>query len=130
MEIKPTAKEENLRNSVPFVKQLSIDSHKVKQEFSSNGDGKPYGATTTTTTQKIFIWKQVSYFLHYVTRNIKTFPVINTKPILTYHCFVNRKSVSYTICVYFLHFFPVSFNDKNCNKALYLKFIFILCSRS
>lgn len=97
MEIKQSAKEENLRNSVPFVKQLSVDSHKAKPEFSINGDVKPYGPTT----QKIFIWKQVNFY--YITlRLTKTFPVINTNPILMYHCFVNRKSVSYTICEYFL----------------------------
>lgn len=58
MEIKHSAKDDNLRNSIPFVKQLSIDSHKVTPEFSINGDVKPYGATT----QKIFIWKQVSVY--------------------------------------------------------------------
>jgi hypothetical protein len=54
MEIK-SAKEENLRNSVPFVKQLSTDSSKVKTEYSINGDTQPYAPTT----QRIYLWTQV-----------------------------------------------------------------------
>lgn len=54
MEIK-SAKEENLRNSVPFVKQLSTDSAKVKPDYAINGDPQPYGATT----QPIYIWTQL-----------------------------------------------------------------------
>lgn len=54
MEIK-SAKEENLRNSVPFVKQLSTDSAKVKADYAINGDAQPYGATT----QPIHIWTQL-----------------------------------------------------------------------
>ena len=55
MEIK-SAKEENLRNSVPFVKQLSKDSIKVKTDYAINGDAQPYGPTT----QRLFLWTQVS----------------------------------------------------------------------
>lgn len=54
MEIK-SAKDENLRNSVPFVKQLSTESNKVKTDFNINGD-KPYAATT----QRLYLWTQVS----------------------------------------------------------------------
>ncbi|KAJ2947823.1 hypothetical protein O0L34_g9611 [Tuta absoluta] len=54
MEIK-SAKDENLRNHVPFVKQLSLDSNKVKPEFTINGDAKPYKPTTT----KIYLWTQL-----------------------------------------------------------------------
>ncbi|CAK1601950.1 unnamed protein product [Parnassius mnemosyne] len=43
MEIK-SAKDENLRNSVPFVKQLSTDSNKVKTDYTINGDRQPYNA--------------------------------------------------------------------------------------
>lgn len=86
MEIKQSAKEENLRNSVPFVKQLSTESQ-IKPERSINGDAKPYGATT----QKIFIWKQVSFIPLCITFSF----VINTNSILTHYCFVNRKTVSY-----------------------------------
>ncbi|CAH0724809.1 unnamed protein product, partial [Brenthis ino] len=53
MEIK-SAKEENLRNSVPFVKQLSTDS-KVKTDYAINGDTQPYAPTT----QKLFLWTQI-----------------------------------------------------------------------
>ncbi|KAL4702943.1 hypothetical protein ACJJTC_008721 [Scirpophaga incertulas] len=45
MEIK-SAKDENLRNSVPFVKQLSTDGNKAKTDYSINGDSKPYAPTT------------------------------------------------------------------------------------
>lgn len=60
MEIK-TAKEENLRNSVPYVKQLSTESNKAKTDTTINGDGKPYGPTT----QRLYLWTQVSlrYFI-------------------------------------------------------------------
>ncbi|XP_050666262.1 facilitated trehalose transporter Tret1-like [Leptidea sinapis] len=54
MEIK-SAKEENLRNSVPYVKQLSTDNAKVKPEYSINGDTKPYAPTT----QKLYLWTQI-----------------------------------------------------------------------
>lgn len=61
MEIK-SAKEENLRNSVPFVKQLSTDS-KVKTDYAINGDTQPYAPTT----QRLFLWTQVSNsFLHHI----------------------------------------------------------------
>ncbi|XP_068626589.1 facilitated trehalose transporter Tret1-like [Battus philenor] len=55
MEIK-SAKEENLRNSVPFVKQLSTDSNKVKTDYTINGDSQPYSAPTT---QRLFLWTQI-----------------------------------------------------------------------
>ncbi|XP_013176543.1 PREDICTED: facilitated trehalose transporter Tret1-like isoform X2 [Papilio xuthus] len=55
MEIK-SAKDENLRNSVPFVKQLSTDSNKVKTNYAINGDSQPYNAPTT---QSLFLWTQV-----------------------------------------------------------------------
>lgn len=45
MEIK-SAKDVNLRNSVPFVKQLSTDSNKVKTDYTINGDSPPYAPTT------------------------------------------------------------------------------------
>lgn len=54
MEIK-SAKDENLRNSIPFVKQLSTDSAKVKAEYAINGD-TPYASTT----QRIYLWTQVN----------------------------------------------------------------------
>ncbi|KAI8438415.1 hypothetical protein MSG28_010942 [Choristoneura fumiferana] len=54
MEIK-SAKDENLRNSVPFVKQLSTDSNKVKTDYTINGDSTPYAPTT----QRIFLWTQL-----------------------------------------------------------------------
>ncbi|CAG9796661.1 unnamed protein product [Diatraea saccharalis] len=50
-----SAKEENLRNSVPFVKQLSTDSNKVKTDYTINGDSQPYAPTT----QRIYLWTQV-----------------------------------------------------------------------
>ncbi|KPJ16703.1 Facilitated trehalose transporter Tret1 [Papilio machaon] len=55
MEIK-SAKDENLRNSVPFVKQLSTDSNKIKNKYAINGDSQPYNAPTT---QSLFLWTQV-----------------------------------------------------------------------
>ncbi|XP_063616758.1 facilitated trehalose transporter Tret1-like [Cydia splendana] len=56
MEIKSEGrKDENLRNSVPFVKQLSLDSNKAKPEFSINGDTAPYAPTT----QRIYLWTQL-----------------------------------------------------------------------
>ncbi|XP_037969102.1 facilitated trehalose transporter Tret1 isoform X2 [Plutella xylostella] len=59
MEIK-SAKEENLRNSVPFVKQLSTDSAKVKSEYSINGDASPYAPTTQKPIkQKIYLLTQL-----------------------------------------------------------------------
>lgn len=57
MEIK-SAKEENLRNSVPFVKQLSTDSNKVKTNYAINGDSQPYNVPTT---QSLFLWTQVGF---------------------------------------------------------------------
>ncbi|XP_028156027.1 facilitated trehalose transporter Tret1-like isoform X2 [Ostrinia furnacalis] len=54
MEIK-SAKDENLRNSVPFVKQLSTDSSKAKTDYTINGDAQPYSPTT----QKIYLWTQI-----------------------------------------------------------------------
>lgn len=54
MEIK-SAKDENLRNSVPFVKQLSTDSKKATTEHTINGDAKPYRQTT----QRLYLWTQV-----------------------------------------------------------------------
>lgn len=57
MEIK-SAKDENLRNSIPFVKQLSTDSNKVKTDYTINGDSPPYRPTT----QRLFLWTQVSLF--------------------------------------------------------------------
>ncbi|CAH0405429.1 unnamed protein product [Chilo suppressalis] len=50
-----SAKEENLRNSVPFVKQLSTDSNKVKTDYTINGDSQPYAPTT----QRIYLWTQI-----------------------------------------------------------------------
>lgn len=47
-------KDENLRNSVPFVRQLSTDSVKTKTEYD-NEDETPYKSTT----QKLFLWTQV-----------------------------------------------------------------------
>lgn len=47
-------KDENLRNSVPFVRQLSTDSVKTKTEYD-NEDGTPYKSTT----QKLFLWTQL-----------------------------------------------------------------------
>lgn len=58
MEIK-SAKEENLRNSVPYVNQLSTDSNKVKPEYSINGDTPPYAPTT----QRLFLWTQVLIYI-------------------------------------------------------------------
>lgn len=55
MEIKG-AKEENLRNTVPFVKQLSIDSNKAKSEYTINGE-PPYAPTT----QRLYLYTQVSF---------------------------------------------------------------------
>lgn len=54
MEIK-SAKEENLRNSIPFVKQLSSEGSKVLTDYAINGDIPPYAPTT----KKIFFWTQV-----------------------------------------------------------------------
>ncbi|KAM3967504.1 trehalose transporter BmTRET1 [Aphomia sociella] len=54
MEIK-SAKDENLRNSIPFVKQLSIDSNKVKTDHTINGDVKPH----KTAKKRIFLWTQI-----------------------------------------------------------------------
>lgn len=54
MEIK-SAKEENLRNSIPFVKQLSTESNKVKTDYTINGEAQPYASTT----QRLFLWTQV-----------------------------------------------------------------------
>lgn len=68
MEIK-SAKEENLRNSVPFVKQLSKDSEKVKTDYAINGDAQPYGPTT----QRLFLWTQVSVknvYTYYLSKNV------------------------------------------------------------
>lgn len=53
MEIK-SAKEENLRNSIPFVKQLSTESNKVKTDYAINGDAQPYSPTT----QRLYLWTQ------------------------------------------------------------------------
>lgn len=58
MEIK-SAKDVNLRNSVPFVKQLSTDSNKVKTDYTINGDSPPYAPTT----QGIFLWTQVRIYI-------------------------------------------------------------------
>lgn len=55
MEIK-SAKDENLRNSVPYVKQLSTESNKAKTDTTTNGDAQPYGPTT----QRLYLWTQVS----------------------------------------------------------------------
>ncbi|XP_046976880.1 facilitated trehalose transporter Tret1-like isoform X1 [Vanessa cardui] len=54
MEIK-SAKEENLRNSIPFVKQLSTESNRVKNDYTINGDAQPYGPTT----QRLYLWTQI-----------------------------------------------------------------------
>ncbi|XP_013191246.2 facilitated trehalose transporter Tret1 [Amyelois transitella] len=54
MEIK-SAKNENLKNSIPFVKQLSTDSNKVKSDYTINGDTPPYRPTT----QRLFLWTQI-----------------------------------------------------------------------
>lgn len=62
MEIK-SAKEENLRNSIPFVKQLSLDSNKVKTDYAINGDAPPYAPTT----QRLYLWTQVSYITTRIT---------------------------------------------------------------
>ncbi|CAG9581336.1 unnamed protein product [Danaus chrysippus] len=48
-------KEENLRNSQPYVKQLSLDSNKVKTDHTINGDLPPYGVTT----QRLYLWTQI-----------------------------------------------------------------------
>ncbi|XP_038208433.1 facilitated trehalose transporter Tret1-like [Zerene cesonia] len=53
MEIK-SAKEENLRNSVPYVKQLSTDGNKVS-DYTINGDGQQFGPAT----QRLYIWTQL-----------------------------------------------------------------------
>ncbi|XP_034837919.1 facilitated trehalose transporter Tret1-like isoform X1 [Maniola hyperantus] len=45
-----SAKEENIRNSVPFVKQLSTESNKVKADAT-----QPYGPTT----QRLYLWTQI-----------------------------------------------------------------------
>lgn len=55
MEIK-NEKEDNLKNSSPFVKQLSLDSNKVTQDFAINSDANPY----MPTTQRLYLWTQVS----------------------------------------------------------------------
>lgn len=54
MEIK-SAKEENLRNSIPFVKQLSSEGSKVLTDYTINRDIPPYAPTT----KKIFFWTQL-----------------------------------------------------------------------
>lgn len=59
MEIK-SAKDENLRNSIPYVNQLGSDSNKVKADYSINGD-----AQYAPTKQKIFIWTQVRCKVNY-----------------------------------------------------------------
>ncbi|XP_045448033.1 facilitated trehalose transporter Tret1-like isoform X2 [Melitaea cinxia] len=54
MEIK-SAKEENLRNSIPFVKQLSTETNKAKTDYTINGEAQPYASTT----QRLFLWTQI-----------------------------------------------------------------------
>ncbi|CAB3239917.1 unnamed protein product [Arctia plantaginis] len=54
MEIK-NDKEDNLKNSSPFIKQLSLDSNKVTQDFAINGDAPPY----MPTTQRLYLWTQL-----------------------------------------------------------------------
>ncbi|XP_077295891.1 facilitated trehalose transporter Tret1-like isoform X2 [Arctopsyche grandis] len=54
MESRNSKKEENLKNTVPFVKQISTDSVKIKDDYSINGDLPPYRPTT----QKINVWPQ------------------------------------------------------------------------
>lgn len=58
MEIK-SAKDENIRNHVPFVKQLSIDSNKMKTDYSINGSVPPYAPTT----QRNYLLMQVRYLI-------------------------------------------------------------------
>ncbi|XP_049877868.1 facilitated trehalose transporter Tret1-like [Pectinophora gossypiella] len=53
MEIK-SAKDENLRNSVPYVKQLSTDN--VKSNLSINGDARPF---KTPIPQRLYLWTQL-----------------------------------------------------------------------
>ncbi|XP_045497421.1 facilitated trehalose transporter Tret1-like isoform X2 [Colias croceus] len=53
MEIK-SAKEENLRNSVPYVKQLSTDGNKVT-DYAINGDGPQFAPAT----QRLYLWTQL-----------------------------------------------------------------------
>ncbi|XP_059044940.1 facilitated trehalose transporter Tret1-like [Achroia grisella] len=48
-------KDENLRNSIPYVKQLSINSNKVKNDHTINGDD-----VSRPTTKRLFLWTQVS----------------------------------------------------------------------
>ncbi|XP_035443533.2 facilitated trehalose transporter Tret1 [Spodoptera frugiperda] len=48
------AKEENLRNSIPYVKQLSTDNN-AKRDYSINGDTPPYAPTT----QRLYLWTQL-----------------------------------------------------------------------
>lgn len=48
-------KDENLRNSIPFVKQLSTDSNKVKTDHTINGDVMSHRHTT----QRLFLWTQI-----------------------------------------------------------------------
>lgn len=58
MEIK-SAKDENIRNHVPFVKQLSIDSNKMKTaDYSSKGGLPPPYAPAS---QQKYLLMQVSY---------------------------------------------------------------------
>lgn len=52
------AKEENLRNSIPYVKQLSTDNN-AKRDYSINGDTPPYAPTT----QRLYLWTQVSHLI-------------------------------------------------------------------
>lgn len=59
MEIKNDNEEKNLRNSGTYVKQLSLDTNKVTQDFSINADALPY----MPTTQRLYLWTQVSNML-------------------------------------------------------------------
>ncbi|XP_047513658.1 facilitated trehalose transporter Tret1-like isoform X1 [Pieris napi] len=54
MEIQ-SAKEDNLRNSVPYVKQLSTENNKAKADYSINGDGPSFGAAP----KALYLWTQV-----------------------------------------------------------------------
>lgn len=60
MEIK-SAKDENLHNSVPFVKQLSMDNDS-KKNIAINDDSRPYDGLTT---QKKYLYTQVGITFFY-----------------------------------------------------------------
>lgn len=55
MENRSGKREENLKSIVPFVKQISGDNVKVRDDYSINGESPLYQSTT----QPIKIWAQV-----------------------------------------------------------------------